>query len=45
MGTDQIKQPEMSAEERAVVARMISDPADLLFPTREEFEFFPRPKP
>ena len=45
MGTDQIAQPELSAEDRAVVERMISDPANLFISHTAEFEFFPGRNP
>lgn len=41
MGTDQVAQPEMTADERAIVERMISDPSNLFISHTAGFEFFP----
>ena len=45
MGTDQIAQPEMTADDRAIVERMITDPANLFISHTAEFEFFPGRSP
>jgi hypothetical protein len=41
MGTDQVAQPKMSADDRAIIDRMISDPANLFISHTADFEFFP----
>jgi 4-amino-4-deoxy-L-arabinose transferase-like glycosyltransferase len=41
VGTDQVGQQEISPADRAILARMISDPANLFISHTKGFEFFP----